>query len=651
MNYISGHFPIRVDRHPAILRFFLFAFFFPAILYAQIGFNPDDLDYISRADKGSPAVRYLTKESSTGANYDVASYRCRWFIDPAVRAISGSVTLVFKPLGPSPDSLTLDLSSDLTVDSVTYQGGIVAWSHDAEMIYMKLPILPAPVDSVTVHYHGVPPLNGSESFETGIHSDIPVLWTLSEPYGASDWWPCKNRLTDKADSVDLLIETPAGYTAVANGLPVSTIREGGLWRFHWKHHYPIAAYLVCICVTRFSEYHHTVEFGTDTLDVPNYIYPEDSAVVSSQTIQVVPMIRLFDSLFGIYPFQKEHYGHAQCGYGGGMEHQTMSFMGAFGFELIVHELAHSWFGNKITCGSWTDIWLNEGFATYLSGLCYEYLAPSWWKRFRQVRIQKIVIQPGGSVYCSDTSSIDRIFDSRLSYAKGAMILHQLRWIMGDSAFYDALNRYLSDTLLAYRFARTSDLVSHLENAYGADLSWYFRDWFTGEGYPTYHINWSQSGDQLTFTVNQIQSHPSVDFFRMLLPLRVKNSVTDTTVTVWNEFSGETFTFTLPFTADSLLFDPDLQLITGVNTVDAIAEPFRAKTTLLAPNPARDNLTVIRNYGAPDANFEIFSDDGRKVLSGIISGRETQIGVGLLPAGMYFIRIWGGAQEFTGKFIR
>ena len=222
-----------MDRHPAILRFFLFAFFFPAILYAQIGFDPDDLDYISRADKGSPAARYLTKESSTGANYDVTSYRCRWFIDPAVRAISGSVTLLFKPLGPSPDSLTLDLSLDLTVDSVTYHGGIVTWSHDAGMIYMKLPVMPAPVDSVTVHYHGVPPLNGSGSFETGIHSDIPVLYTLSEPYGASDWWPCKNGLTDKADSVDLLIETPAGYTAVRTNSICATGK--GKAKQYWTH--------------------------------------------------------------------------------------------------------------------------------------------------------------------------------------------------------------------------------------------------------------------------------------------------------------------------------------------------------------------------------------------------------------------------------
>lgn len=651
MKYLPGRISHRVDRSPVLFKFFLFTFFFPVILYAQIGFDPDDLDRISRADRTTAASRFLMKENSAGANYDVTWYRCRWFIDPAIRSISGSVTVLFKPLGPVPDSLTLDLSSDLTVDSVTYHGGIVAWNQDTEMIYLKLPVLPAPTDSVTVHYHGVPPINGSGSFETGTHSGIPVLWTLSEPYGASDWWPCKNGLTDKTDSVDLFIETPAGYTAVTNGLLVSASREPDVWRFHWKHRYPIAAYLVCICVTRFSEYHHTVEFGSDTLDVPNYIYPEDSAAVSSQTLLVVPMICLFDSLFGIYPFQKEHYGHTQCGYGGGMEHQTMSFMGAFGFELVAHELAHSWFGNKITCGSWTDIWLNEGFATYLSGLCYEYLAPFWWKRFCQVRIQNIVSKPGGSVFCSDTTSIDRIFDSRLSYAKGAMILHQLRWIMGDSAFFSALNHYLADTLLAYRFARTSDLVAHLENAYGADLSWYLRDWFTGEGYPTYHINWSQTGNQLTFTVNQIQSHPSVGFFRMLLPLRVKNSLTDTTITVWNEFSGETFTLTLPFTADSLLFDPDLQLITGVNTVNAIAEPFRAKTTLLAPNPARDNLIVIRNYGSPDANFEIFCDDGRKVLSGIISGRQTRIQVGSLPPGMYFIRISGTTVEFTGKFIR
>ena len=289
-------------------------------------------------------------------------------------------------------------------------------------------------------------------------------------------------------------------------------------------------------MTQYARYTQHVPFNGDTLEVVNYVYPVDSASSVALTANVVPMIQVYDTLFGIYPFQQEKYGHAQFGWGGGMEHQTMTFVSSFGFELIAHELAHQWFGDKITCGSWTDIWLNEGFATYLSGLCYEHLAPAWWKRFRQVRVENIVSQPGGSVFCTDTTNVNRIFDSRLSYAKGAMILHQLRWILGDSAFFTGLNNYLCDASLSYGFARTSNLKSHLENTSGQDLTWYFNDWFTGEGFPYYHIKWSQTGNEVTYNVSQTQSNPSVNFFSMFIPVQFKNATHDTILRVWNSFS-------------------------------------------------------------------------------------------------------------------
>ncbi len=632
-------------------KFYLIVFLLPVILQGQITFDPGDLDMIAKSDQKRRLSDHLQDGAPPATNYDVKWYGCRWIIDPAVRAISGSVTILFQPTGKTPDSLTLDLNSALTVDSVLFRGSQVSWNHFSDRIVVSFPAPQTSLDSVTVYYHGVPPLNGSGSFVQGFHNDIPIIWTLSEPYGARDWWPCKQGLTDKADSVDLFISVPAGFTAVANGVLVAETRGPDQWQFHWRHRYPVATYLLGICVTRFSRYDHTVPFGGDTLNVPNFVYPEDSAMVSTQTAQVVPMIQLFDTLFGIYPFQNEHYGHTQFGWGGGMEHQTMSFMGSFGFELLAHELAHSWFGNKITCGSWSDIWLNEGFATYLSGLCYEHLAPSWWYRFREVRIQNIVSQPGGSVFCSDTTDESRIFDSRLSYAKGAMILHQLRWIMGDSAFYTALNHYLADALLSYGFARTSDLKKHLEQAYGADLTWYFDAWFTGEGYPSYRINWFQSGDQLSFTIHQTCSHPSVDFFRMLLPLRLKNSSTDTTLTVWNSIPDEIFTITLPFTADSLLFDPDRNLITGANTVNAVADPILPVPVLIYPNPAKGWIIVVRNTTLTNQSYEIFGNDGRKLLSGTLSDHEERICVTSLPAGLYFIRISGGPETYIQKFIR
>ena len=164
---------------------------------------------------------------------------------------------------------------------------------------------------MTVYYHGVPPDNGFGSFVQSTHKGTPVIWTLSEPYGASDWWPCKNSLTDKADSIDIFVTTPAEYKAASNGLLISSLPDGTGMVYHWKHRYPIATYLVCMAVTNYSRYIHKVPFGPDTLKVINYIYPEDSAAAYAQTANAVPMIQVYDSLFGIYPFQNEKYGHTQ----------------------------------------------------------------------------------------------------------------------------------------------------------------------------------------------------------------------------------------------------------------------------------------------------------------------------------------------------
>jgi len=636
-----------------------FAFLFlllPILLQAQWNFNEGDLQTIAGMERDAHAGALKPLPAERAGGFDVKWYGCRWNIDPAVRAISGSVTTFFTALDPSLDTLWLDLTQELTVDSVTRQGRKTTWNHASGILMVPLPV-PVPLnssDSITVYYHGIPSDNGFGSFVRDEHNGVPVIWTLSEPYGAADWWPCKNDLTDKADSLDIFISTPAGYRAAANGILVSETPSGSGVICHWKHRYPIAAYLVCLAVTNYSRYTQQVVYGQDTLDVLNYVYPEDSLNVATQLWVVDPMIRLFDSLFGIYPFQLEKYGHVQFGWGGGMEHQTMTFLGSFGFEIVAHELAHQWFGDMITCGSWTDIWLNEGFATYLSGICYEYLIPSLWQRFREVRVEGIITQPGGSVYCPDTTDVGRIFDGRLSYAKGAMILHQLRWIMGDQAFFTALNSYLSDGALAYGFARTDQLKAHLENACGQGLDWYFDDWFTGEGYPSYQVGWSQRADTVLFMLGQTQSHPSVSFFEMKVPIRFWNASRDTIIRVMNTYHGQSFTAIIPFTVDSVKVDPEYQLISGNNTVSAVAEPVVYCELDVFPNPATDRITF--RFGvAPECGLDrilVYDHEGR-LMDEIRPARYTnyaELDTRHYSPGLYLYVIPQQESRVSGKFM-
>ncbi len=626
------------------------------LLQAQVTFNPDDLHTIAKAEQDAHAGKLTPVSPASTNNYDVNWYRCLWNIDPAIREISGNITTQFTPSGAGLDSLAFDLSDSLTVDSVAYHSHAGSWLHNKNLLSIHFPstIPYGTIDSVSVFYHGVPPANGFGSFDTATHNGTPILWTLSEPYGSSDWWPCKNSLTDKADSVDIFIRTPSAYKAASNGMLISEAGNKQHMVCHWKHRYPIATYLVCLAVTNYARYSDKVPFGSDTLNVVNYVYPEDSASAAAQTGIIVPMIQLFDSLFGVYPFQREKYGHAQFGWGGGMEHQTMTFVASFGFELLAHELAHQWFGDKVTCGSWVDIWLNEGFATYLSGLCYEFLAPVYWERFREVRVKSITAYPGGTVYCTDTTNVARLFDGRLSYAKGAMILHQLRWICGDSAFFAGLNNYLHDPAVSYGFARTENLKSHLESSFGQDLTWYFDDWFTGEGYPTYHVDWSQKNDTVAFTVNQTQSLPSVSFYEMVIPVQFKNATRDTIIRFSNTFSGQFFTVAIPFPVDSVIFDPEYQLISGNNTTNAVEEHGWRPNLQVFPNPASRLVTFsFRNASANDVgNLNIYDRSGRLTAEIPIQAGDNEINVntGNYSPGLYFYLLRVQGLQYSGKFV-
>src|SRR5690606_12413752 len=200
------------------------------------------------------------------------------------------------------------------------------------------------------------------------------------------------------------------------------------------------------------------------------------------------------------------------------------FMGSFGRNLIAHELGHHWFGNKVTCGSWKDIWLNEGFATYMSGLVVENLdGDASFKNWKQQMLNSITSAPDGAVFLKDTDtlSVNRIFNQRLSYNKGAMLLHMLRKKLGDAHFFQGLKNYLNHPDHAFGYARSEDFMAIMEQTSSVDLSGFFDDWLYGEGYPSFNLEWSQATPtEIRLTLEQLQSHASVSFFEVDLPVRL-----------------------------------------------------------------------------------------------------------------------------------
>lgn len=588
--------------------------------------------------------------------YDLKYHRCAWTLDPAVRYISGTVTSYFtatEDIG----QLIFDLSDSLTVDSVTMHGNAIAFvQQPGDQLLIPLPaaIPTGQLDSISITYHGVPPEAGLGSFMTSEQDTIthtPVLWTLSEPYGAKDWWPCKQDLNDKIDSLDTYVTTPSAYRAAGNGVLMPADTSGTETTWHWRHRYPIDHYLIATAVTNYQvDVQYAVVDG-DSIPMVTYAYPQEFGMAVDNMTNLLPKMVLFSQLFGPYPFANEKYGQTKFGWGGGMEHQTMTFLGVYHPEISSHELAHQWFGDKVTCHSWADIWLNEGFATYLSGLAYEHLNPPLWPIWKRAKVDNITSEPDGSVFCTDTLDQGRLFSGRLTYNKGAMVIHMLRWICGDSAFYAGMRSYLNDPGLAYGTATTADLKAHLEAASGLDLSGFFADWYTGQGFPSYTMAWSQGANgQVYVSLSQTTSDPSVDFFELPVPLRFYGGGTDSTEVLHNTVNGQLFSFHLPFAVDSVKFDPDIWLISANNEISTSVDDLSAgePALLTFPNPATDRLAW--RTATPFAGRAVVLDAmGRKLIDADAGTLVVNV-TGLSP-GSYVLELRNARQLLRSRFIK
>jgi aminopeptidase N len=426
------------------------------------------------------------KANALTNNYDIIYHRANWEAYPDQYIYKRSNYFLFQSKMDGMAQVVFDLSSQLQVDSVTQQGVKSTFTFQNQMLTIQLSKTLAfnDIDSVTIFYQGAPVDDGFGSFATSQHGEgTPVLWTLSEPYGARDWWPCKQSLTDKIDSMDIFVKSNKEFKVGSNGKLIKETVAGDLKTTHWQTKSPIATYLVAIAITDYSVYSDTALVGdSHAVEILNYAYPESLNQAIATSDYTVHNIEFFSNLFIPYPFYKEKYGHAQFGWGGGMEHQTMTFLCCFNEGLITHELAHQWFGDYVTCGSWKDIWINEGFATFCEGLTMEHFNPGSEIGWRANERDYITTEPGGSVIVDDTTSVNRIFSGRLSYTKGGMFIVMLRNEIGDEAFFNGCKLLLTESAKKGGFATTKQVEEYFETAADTNLTEFFNNWLYGEGY-------------------------------------------------------------------------------------------------------------------------------------------------------------------------
>lgn len=577
--------------------------------------------------------------------------------------IRGVAELFLRKKTSSGNTLFLNLSNVLYVDSVKLNGIAVNYVHQNNKltVFGWNNFIPDSVYKVKIIYGGLPVPTGFGSFVFGSHSSSPVIWSLSQPYGAQDWFPCKNSINDKADSSEVRITCSENLKGVSNGILIDVINnQNGTKTYIWKNSYPISVYLISVAVSDYYEYKNYYKYSmNDSLEIVHYIYPEMFSGLKEQLDKTPGMIDLFSKKFGEYPFIREKYGHAQANISGAMEHQTLTTIGVFTEGIIAHELAHQWFGDKITCRNWHHIWLNEGFATYSEGIYIESIyGRQSYKDFINSKMFD-ARQAKGTLYVQNINLLSEIFNGYRSYSKGATVLHMLRGVVGDSIFFNILRNYAGDTVLSYGVAVTEDFRRSCESEAGMELDYFFNQWIYGENYPKYIIEWSyEKGNENFYNVKvkiiqKTNTNPS--FFTMPVEIRVNTDLSDTLIKVFNDSLVQNLYFSVKGKPVSLKFDPDDKILKE-KTGDEIYEKISYRLYQNYPNPFNPKTTIeYEIYNYDDVKLVVYDIRGREI-SNLVNEKQRpgfykiEFVPQNLSSGVYFYRIISGDFTDTKKLV-
>jgi len=615
--------------------------------------------------------------------YDVKYYKLDLALENTSRDVAGSVWMRVQVRTQALDSLAFELyqgpagAATLLIDSVIINGrrspGIRRSGPDATAALAQ----PAAANSLLdarIYYHGTAPNGNSaaigNAFNTasqyrmnGVYYPYNVTWSLSEPFSAHEWFPCKQVLTDKADSSDVWVTTTLPNKVGSNGVLSRTVAlPNNRVRYEWKSRHPIAYYLISVAVAPYVE---TVSYanpvGGPRIPIVDYVYDQNALnFYQTEINRTAGFIENYSSLVGLYPFANEKYGHSTAPIGGGMEHQTMTTQDGFEFTLTAHELFHQWFGDNVTCASWEDIWLNESFASYGEYLSLQAFSTPTAARSWMDTAHQYALSNSGSVYVPDTTNVGRIFNYYLTYKKGAGVVHMLRYLLQDDAkFYRALRTYQSQ--YANSTARTPDMQRIFEAEAGRSLTYFFQQWYRGQGYPSFDVRWNQVGNTFGMRVDETASEPGITpFFETDVDYRLTfNDGSTRTIRVHQ--GQATINYSTPVTANvtNVEVDPDQWILDlpGSSTFDAsLALATRAGATILPltvyPNPCREQL-LLQDLPAVRTTAEVLDITGRVILRQVIEKTSPVLHTTALAPGIYSLRLLStsGERLAQGRFVR
>ncbi len=531
------------------------------------------------------------------------------------------------------------------VDSVKYNGSSVPFStvgtDSARRLVIPLPspLYPGDTGYVDVFYHGTPPTSGCTSFGGGLSiRSSSWVYADNEPYGLRCWVPSYDQPYEKADEgVEFYITTDTALEVVANGVLQDTTTTGSLRTWHYAHGHPITPYLITFAIRDLVYNEWTWTYGSITMPVRAWLIASDPDY--SWGSSLTEMLTAFSIRYGIYPFADEKYEQSVVLPGGwAMEDQTNSFFGGYYAGWVeAHELAHQWWGNDVTCGTFKDIWLNEGFATYNEIIWQEHTGGwsayrSYYDRRADSAIFTYASNPGQPVYNPGPDIRDAF--SVYTYNKGAAVLHMLRYILDKdtSLFFGALRYYRSRHSGSY--ALTSDFVNDVQTFTGRDLTWFFDQWVYQPGWPVYDVRWNRFDDggswRLLLRVEQVQP-AGAPTFKMPIEVKVFTPSGDTTVVIWDSLDVQHFWITLSDRPDSLHWDPEnwvleQHTLTYDPALNLSEKPEVAVRDVVVRVKGRDVVVYGVNGRFP---VSVYSSSGR-----LISRGDGKVNVTLSP-GVYY----------------
>ncbi len=594
---------------------------------------------------------------------DILSYDLDLRLMPGTRTMTGRAAIGFTPLAAGLDTLRLDFVTALTVDQVTRAGAPVPWLHGDESLRIVLDPPPAAglPDTVVVTWHGTPPAHGP--FNAGLmfrthdngtrldrSDDVPVIANVSEPWSAHAWWPCKDLPADKAQ-VSLTAVLPDTLAMMGNGtLLAVTDAEPGWRRWAWREAWPIAPYLVSVAASRYTGWDEPCAPAVGgPVPLEFRVFPLDSLKAAHDFAPTCAMMDLMTRVAGPWPFPDEKYAQAEIVWIGAMEHQTATSFAQFlltgdgRFQtFVIHEMAHQWFGDSLTPAAWRDIWLNEGFARYCEALWVEQEGgPGAYRDFMLqlgARRHEDLFTEQGLL-----GDPDPVLPNLLVYDKGAWLLHSLRQLIGDEAFFACLADYAGDPALVHGNVTSADFRAAAERAAGRDLGAFFAGWLASPAVVDLAADWtvapgSGGSSRLALTLQQRQD-PVIP---VAVPVAIATDLGELRRTAVLDSRQATFNWTLPAPVTRVTIDPDSTVL--MTRAGPVVPPLAV--TGPVPNPvlaaAGADFTVTPRTGGP-VTVRVFDARGR-----LLDRRD----LGTLPAGEDFPWTWtpdpaGGGHLASG----